>query len=498
MDRKKLVIVLFFVFVSALFIYIRIKPLHFQTVAYTYDQGRDFLKAAEMVMTRKPTFIGPTTGINGLYHGAWWYYVLAIPFILFKGSPIGFYYFNLAIQFGAFFVLFYFAKKYFGSLSAGIVSLLVALSPYFIYVSVFVGNNTMVPPILLGFLILNFMLLENKKINRPFMFAIGLGFLLGLVAEFELSFGLFLIPTYFIAQFLFKKLRTFYGSFHNLGFFLLGLGIAFIPRILFEIKNKFIQTATFFSFLFKPKLFNPKSYIETFRDRLELFRWFYEGIFPHSFFTIIFGVLITLFLIYLLVKRTGVYSRAQLFLFYLFGMLFFLSTLYKDFFWGNYFEGIQYILILLISIVFSTRISRYRLERYGKSFIIFLLLFFGLWQVVSSWKSTPRYEGLAVHRAVVSYIISHEKNINNYCVRIYTPPVFPHTYNYVFLYEKLKRDTPLPGTDWVNGTCWFIMEPDPFRYRLKEWKKIHEPEKKATITSKKIHDVLINHYEVIQ
>ena len=114
MDRKKLIVATFLVLVSVLFIYIRIKPLHFQTVAYTYDQGRDFLKAAEMVTTKKPTFIGPTTGINGLYHGAWWYYVLAVPFILFKGSPIGFYYFNLAIQFGAFIALFYFQKKYFG------------------------------------------------------------------------------------------------------------------------------------------------------------------------------------------------------------------------------------------------------------------------------------------------------------------------------------------------------------------------------------------------
>ena len=144
----------------------------------------------------------------------------------------------------------------------------------------------MVLPVMVGFLIINFKLFEDRKIDRPLTMSLFAGLTLGLIGEFELSFGLFLIPTYFLALFIFKKLRTFYFKLSNIGFFLLGLGIIFTPRLLFEIKNKFLQTKTILSFLFKPKFLNPKPYVEIFNDRVALFKGYYEGLFPHTFFTI--------------------------------------------------------------------------------------------------------------------------------------------------------------------------------------------------------------------
>jgi len=497
MFKKKLPL---FILIGILILYvlIRIKPLHFQTVGYTYDQGRDFLKVAEMVATHKPTFIGPTTGINGLYHGAWWYYVLIIPFLLFKGSPLGFYYFNFFIQIGLLTVVFFFLKKYFGNLIALLFGLVVALSPYFIFTSLFVGNNIMVLPVMLGFLIANFKIFEDKKIQKPLMLSLLTGLFLGLIGEFELSFGLFLIPTYFLALFIFKKLRTFYVKLPNLSFFLLGLGIAFTPRLLFEIKNKFLQTKTLLSFFFKPKLYNPKPYIDVIKDRVVLFKGYYEELFPNVFLALLFTVLLVILLIYLFKNKTRLYAKSLLFFTYLVGMLFFLSTLYKDNFWRNYYDGIQYIFLFIISIILLTATKISLWEKYGKKVLILLLIFIGLYQIILSWQSTPKYEGLAVQRAVVTYILSHEKNTDNYCVRTYTPPVIPYTYNYLFTYEKMKKNVALPGNEWVNGTCWFIMEPDPFKFRLNEWKKVNEPEKKAIVTSKKIQEILINHYEVTQ
>ena len=93
LNKKQLL--LLFILPLILFYLFRVGSILHQTVSYTYDQGRDFLKTAEIVLYKNPTFIGPTTGIMGIYHGAWWYYILAIAFILFNGSPIGFYWFNL-------------------------------------------------------------------------------------------------------------------------------------------------------------------------------------------------------------------------------------------------------------------------------------------------------------------------------------------------------------------------------------------------------------------
>lgn len=51
-------VLLFFIFI---FIYFRLIPIINQTVPYTYDQGRDFLKAEQIIRGKNLTFIGPTT-----------------------------------------------------------------------------------------------------------------------------------------------------------------------------------------------------------------------------------------------------------------------------------------------------------------------------------------------------------------------------------------------------------------------------------------------------
>src|SRR3989344_1530883 len=123
---RKIIGIVFFILAILLFCYFRLKPIYFQTVGYTYDQGRDFLKAAEIVLDKNPTFIGPTTGIQGVFHGAWYYYLLLIPFFIFSGAPIGFYYFNFLLQLVSFIILIIFVNKYFGYLSALIISFMVA------------------------------------------------------------------------------------------------------------------------------------------------------------------------------------------------------------------------------------------------------------------------------------------------------------------------------------------------------------------------------------
>ena len=150
---KKIIGAALFIFVIFLFCYFRLKPIYFQTVGYTYDQGRDFLKAAEIIRDRNITFIGPTTGIQGLFHGAWYYYLLVIPFLLFGGAPIGYYYFNFIVHLTSLLVFMFFLKKWFGSAISLLIGSIIAASPYFIFTSIFVGNNIFVIPLLVFFII---------------------------------------------------------------------------------------------------------------------------------------------------------------------------------------------------------------------------------------------------------------------------------------------------------------------------------------------------------
>src|SRR3989304_1888047 len=57
--------------------------------AFTYDQGRDLLKVAQIVFEHQPTLIGPTSGLQGIFYGPWWYYFLSPILFFSKGNPQG-------------------------------------------------------------------------------------------------------------------------------------------------------------------------------------------------------------------------------------------------------------------------------------------------------------------------------------------------------------------------------------------------------------------------
>lgn len=487
--------------ICALFIFYRVPSLLAHYVAYTFDQGRDFIVAANIILLHKIPFIGPTTGINGLFHGAWWYYLLTIPYVIFNGAPIGYYWFNFFIQFVCLIVLMLFLKKEFGYLISLLFGLFIVLAPYFTLMSLFVGNNSMVLPSLLIFLICNYYLFINKRISFFLLFITGVS--LALASEFELSFGIFLIPLYGGAIFLFHTLRK--TLIHKKGFFFLfGLVVGFLPRILFEFKNSFFQTKALFSFVFHPKLYNsPAPYLTRMGERWILFKDYYFTLFSERYFAYVFLIsiiTITSIAVISTIKNKTKISPYVFFYSYLLGGLYFLSTFYTDFFWGNYYEGIQYIYIF-ICISLIGQIVHKTFFLYKRTILFSLLFGLGLINIISmraSFSSKVPFDGLQVHEEVIRYIAKNQDLKKDYCIRIYTPSVIPHTYNYLFLVNKMR-----PSSEWVNGTCWFVIEADyqretdSFKSRRKIWLETNKPKDENTVAIKKIKDVEVHYYKVL-
>ncbi len=494
---KKILQKLPFFGIIALFVYIRVPALLAHYVAYTYDQGRDFIAGANIILTHHIPFIGPTTGINGLFHGSWWYYLLTIPFLIFKASPIGYYWFNFFIQLALLIILLIFLKREFGFLVAYIFGLLVSTAPYFVFSSLFVGNNIMVLPSLFLFLIGNFYVFKNKKTHPLLLLLVGL--MLGFVGEFELSFGIFLIPLYLLASILFTPLRR--ALFQKKGFFfLLGIAIAFAPRVLFELKNSFSQTRVLFTFLFHPKLYNnPAPYLNIVSERLILFREYYFALFTERLFSFAFPLFTIIVFVIAVISLRRKIPTITIFYSYLLGGLFFLSTFYKDFFWKNYYEGIQYIfLFIFISLLGEKVHTKYiTLKKYLLLSIVFILCILSVSQIYSTTTHKPPFDGLQVEEAVVNHILLSQDQNTDYCLRIYTPSVIPYTYDYLLLYNKLRHNMRTPSTEWVGGTCWFIIEADSMKERQKVWLDTNEPKDNHTLTIKKIKDIEVRYYKVL-
>src|SRR5258708_38934708 len=66
-----------------------------QILGFYFDQGRDALVIWDLIHSHKFFLIGPTTGLAGIFCGAYYYYLIAPFFLLVCGGP-----FSASVFFG--------------------------------------------------------------------------------------------------------------------------------------------------------------------------------------------------------------------------------------------------------------------------------------------------------------------------------------------------------------------------------------------------------------
>lgn len=477
---KKWFNIILFLLLLFIFSYLRLKSIINETIPYTYDQGRDFLKAEEIVRFKNLTFIGPTTGIMGIYHGAWWYYLLSIPYFVFNGWPMGFYYFMFLISLIGNISFFYFLKKEFSLKTAFLFLAIVSVSPYFIPLSFFVSNNIITPYIILAFIVSIYYLFKTKKL----LWLLLTGLMIAFIHEFEVAFGLFFIPFTIFLMLIFKTTKKLLASVKGMAFFVTGIFIAFLPRILFEIKNNFIQTKTLINFFLKPKLHNPKLVSEIFKDRISLFINYFKGIFIdyNSYLTIL--ILLITIVVFLQYNKTLKKYSYLLFINLLILLLFIGSLFYKDNFWSNYYEGIQYLMLFILLIAF------FILEKKGNIINVIIFTSYIMISCIFLTKELKNKNNEIKDFKAIDTAIKYLYNKNsgqNFCLKIYTPPVVPYTYDYLTSYYSKIKNINRPLNDYIDNKCYFIIETDNYRFRIKEWRKNNIPKNGSKLSSYKVN-----------
>lgn len=512
MKSNKLLIYGTFAVIVLLFAYFRLTIINSHNVAYTYDQGRDFLAGARIVVDKNPVFIGPTTGIGGLFHGAWWYYATAASFMIFGPAPISYYYFLFAIHLVTFIVWLVAMKKIFGDLLAIISGVVIASSSYYVGNQTFAGNNILtIPSFALFCISLLLILTSSKKISKskksllliPFLWGTSTGF----VAETELSFGLFLAPTIILLFATSKAIRS--NIFRKLSFlsYFVGLLIPFLPRILFEVKNGFIQTKVLLGFFTKPKLYNPRSYSEVFDERVYVFRTYWEQALGSNLLAYLSVAMLVGIVVYIILHKyrslknksnslpqlslENEFVRITIVFVTLLAGLFAFCLVYRDPFWGNYYEGIQLgFVVLFLALTKTIQHLSKKLYIFFIAIIIILSLLTLKDRLIFTIGFKAGTGGLKMQESIVQHIVDTQtkKGDKIFCARVYTPPVIPHTYDYLWFYHYQNKDIETPRYDYVDGKCWYIIEPEwkGYEFRLVEWKKKNIPIEAKEISSTKI------------
>ena len=224
------ILVIIAVLVSGFIRFWQVKDFNF---AFTFDQARDMLEIRPMANFLDLKLTGPTTSINGLLLGPFYYYFNLPPFWLSGGSPQALTDWNI-LSFLATGLFFYFTLKRFDNIAAFFVTLFYLLSPQlFVITSYFWNANAAVYIGGLFFLSLLLYSREDSVKNTIFMAVMA-----ALTMQFEAAFGVVCVGYAFLIVFLNRKLPQIKT--------LLIVSIPFfIPQLLFELAHKFPMTQYF-------------------------------------------------------------------------------------------------------------------------------------------------------------------------------------------------------------------------------------------------------------
>lgn len=226
---------------------------------FVYDQGRDAI-AVQKILGGRPTLIGPTTGLQGVFLGPFYYYLLAPLYLVSGGNPIIPAYTFVFLSALTVIPIFLLSKRMVGKWAGVLAVFFYSFSFHQWHFSRWLENPTNLPLVALFMFLCVLKALETK--HRLWFVLSGL--LLGICLQLEAANAIFLIPSllvilaleYFLAivgkkEKLKKTLSKFVSAILAdkwlLLFVLAGFLFTLLPQILFELLHNFLSTRALLS-----------------------------------------------------------------------------------------------------------------------------------------------------------------------------------------------------------------------------------------------------------
>ena len=202
----------------------------FSSTSFQGDLGRDLYEIAK-ISYGNFTLLGPKGSFGGIYTAPYYFYLFAPAFILAGRHLNGVIFFN-ALLFSASLVFFsYHVGKKFGEMKAILAATALMLFPFFLFGARSPGNGFTHIPFFLVFLTI----LYFYDVNKFDWLKMSLfGLLLGGIFFSLFAYGSIAVPLLILVFLQIKDKKKFI-------FFLVGVGAAFSPLLLFELKNNFVM-----------------------------------------------------------------------------------------------------------------------------------------------------------------------------------------------------------------------------------------------------------------
>ncbi|MBI3485361.1 glycosyltransferase family 39 protein [Candidatus Daviesbacteria bacterium] len=487
LSKKDLFWILSLAAIFILGFFLRIYRLE-DLLGFYYDSGRDGLVIYDLLVNHKFTLIGPTSGIEGIFLGPFYYYLIAIGYLLGGGDPavasgsVGF------VNALAIILIFLIGKKAFNIAVGFIAAFLFALSFDAITFARWFAN----PAPIAFFSSLTLLSLTLLKLKKPgWWLAIGT-FSIGLALQLEAASAIWFIPSTIAILLLLKiKIEKKWIILSVLAF-----GLTLLPQILFDLKHKFLLFKAFYLFLVTEKSFH-SSFWDTVKQRLPFYLENYANALSFEKQKMLIFIVLALASILAFTKRLfgktdslwGVWLLVLWIAGALIGLLFYQGN--NGYVWGYYLSGTMPAFFLLIGFLIYLWLQKLYLWPLA---LIFLYIFLNVnlaktQSYLSQGEPAENTINFTNQKQAIDYIYQDAKT-KDFNVDVYVPPVIPYSYDYLILWYGQKNYGFVPKKE--NTLVLYTLEEvdSPHPERLKAFLD-RQNSFSEVITTKKIGGITI-------
>ena len=432
MLKNKITYLLLFI-ILGFGLFLRVYNLN-NLLGFYYDQGRDALAIWDLWHGANIPFIGPTTGIAGIFRGPFYYYLIAPFYLMGKGNPIYPSVFLSLTTVAASGLMFYLGYKIQGKITGLIAAILSSFSFNVVLASRWLSNPT--PMLFLSMLFVWTLILIMEKKRWAWAPAVFIATIS--LFHFGSAGEVFYFPVLAVIAFWQRK--------HLPGKKIIILCIVLIfitvlPLIAFDIKNHGLLIGNIKKFLITDQSFKLPAW-RIIGDKFD----FYYDVFTNKIFNaryylerFVLGSILLIFFynLHKLIKKNGVKVLVLLLSSVIFGLVFFQGN------FGNIYDYYLTGYYLPFLLLFSIALGCIWESKPGKIFVVYFLYLFLTNNVhVLQFKLMDKGDGpnsisFWAQKEAIAWIYNDAGN-KNFNVDVYVPPVIPYAYDYLFKWKANK------------------------------------------------------------
>lgn len=467
--NKKLIL---YLIISIGIIIIAVLPRSIEVIngnyVFGYDQGNNWLAAKSIIIDHKFPLIGSVTGgLGNFFQGPGWFYLLAIPFLLFQGDPYGAIVLMFTMSVGIvilFLYLFYSRLGRKDTLSAGFF---LSMAPILISNSRLVWPPFVIPFLTIFYLFFVYRILENKYSDVFLLFLV-----IGVMEHFEIATaGPLFIATFVLFTIWSLKKQI---SVKYLGLGLVGSIIPLLPLMIFDFRHEFLNLKGMLATLkgAESSIGSWEEYMKIVSNHWmifsdEFFRAFQMIFVPKIYMA---GFIIAGSVAMVFDKKIPLIKRQFVgFLFILPVLLFFVFFGYKNNLWAWWISELTVVYAVLAGILCVYAWQKGLGMRMVIMVLIGLMVASYIKSTVNSYKKELADYG-GVHKVKGKKdaldVIYRDAQGERFGILIFTPPIYTYPYDYLLSWYGNKQYGYIPPYE-KKELFYLLIEPDyekPWRH----------------------------------